>query len=81
MNIVYSIETTEMFASYNQSHMIDFCTSELSKLTWRDVAKLLCDGGKIEVYDRKNATMFLLGICDVQPKFNSLVVGLLCFYS
>ena len=81
MNIMYSIETTETFASYNQSQMIDFCISELSKLTWRAVAKLLCDGGKIEVYDRKNATMFLFGICDVQPKFNSLVVGLLCFYS
>ena len=80
MNIFYSIETPDTFEKFKQSHMMDFCTKELSKLSWRAVAKSLIGNGQLEVYDRKNATMYLFGIGDVHPKFNSLVVGLLYYY-
>jgi hypothetical protein len=80
MNILYSFETEDTFKKFGQSHRIPFCTKELEKLTWIEVAKLAVDGGKIEIYDRQNAAMFLFGICDVHPKYDSLCVGLLYYY-
>lgn len=81
MDIQYSFETDETFAEFKQSDRKDFCTNELSKLRWIDVAKYLSDNEHIEIHDRKNANIFLFGICDVHPKFNSLVVGLLYVYT
>lgn len=81
MDIQYSFETEGTFAKHKQSNRIDFCTKELSKLEWITVAKHLMDNEHIEIHDKANANIFLFGICDVHPVFNSLVVGLLYVYT
>ena len=79
--IQYSFETDNLFETFNQSHRKDFCTKQLMDLKWITVAKKLMDNENIEIHDKANANIFLFGICDVHPAFNSLVVGLLYVYT
>ena len=81
MHIQFSFETDGRFEALKQSHRKDFCTQELMNLKWITVAKHLMYNEHIEIHDKANANIFLFGICDVHPAFNSLVVGLLYVYT